>query len=220
MKNLTKTICVITILLVIACKKEETPVPIGNNGLNGTNGTTTVVNTTTGTAGEIVKIDTIKKTDSMKVYYSDWFTPGTWSSSTTTTGNGTTSGNGSGTTTIPSTSLNQSNSFNKSAPAITNEILDKGVVLAYCRLTSDGSNTRPLPANTTISGVLNLWNYILSLGNIQFTQYSMSPIALYGIDNSNKFRYVVIPSNTHLRLKKPLNEMSYDEVCEMYNIPK
>lgn len=206
MKNLIKTICVISVIFVIACKKEDTLPP------RSTHGTTTVVT---------VKADTIIKTDSMKVFYSEWFSPGTWTPSTTTTTNvGTTSNNTGTTSNLPLLSLSQYHIFNKAAPAITSEILDKGVVLAYCKLTSDGSNTRPLPANTTIVGVLNLWNYILSVGNIQFTQYSLIPVTLYGIDNANKFRYIIIPSNTHLRLKKSLKEMSYNEVCELYGIPK
>ncbi len=206
MKNLFKTLCVLAMVVVIACKKQDIPAPI-ITGTNGTNDTTTIiVNNST---------DTIKIQDSLKVFYSDWFTPETWIP-TQTSGNGNpTSGNGTSTGT-----QNQSFFFNVHAPLITQTILDKGAVLAYCRLASDGANTRPLPANNTISGVLNIWNYVLSLGNIQFTRYSMNPVSSGGIGHSNYFRYVVIPSNTHLRLQKPLKEMSYEEVCEMFSIPK
>ena len=225
MKNLIKTIFAITIVLTIACKKDGTPGPIGPNGTNGTTGTNGT-NGTNGTTGSIGGTDTIIKTDTIRVgatvMYSDWFTPGPWTSTTITpipTGTGT--GPSTGNSNIPTTvSPNQSHFFNKAAPAITQSILDKGIVLAYCKLTSDGSNTRPLPANTTIEGVLNLWNYVLSLGNIQFTQFSTSPLALNGIDQSNKFRYVIIPATTHLRLSKQLKDMSYEEVCSLFNIPK
>jgi hypothetical protein len=33
-------------------------------------------------------------------------------------------------------------------------------------------------------------------------------------------RTVLIKGSTHLRLSKPLNQMTYDEICELYSIPK
>jgi len=124
------------------------------------------------------------------VMYSDWFQSGTWSGAS------------------------GAYYFNKSVPQITQSILDSSVVLTYAKLTSDGSNIRQLPANTTFSGVV-LWNFILTVGNIQFTtNFTITPAA------SNEFRYVIIPATTHLRLSKPLTQMSYDEICTMFNIPK
>lgn len=122
------------------------------------------------------------------VLYSDWFLSGTWSGS---------SGN---------------YNFNKAATAITQTVLDQGVVLAYAKLTADGSNVRPLPATT--SGP-TLWNYILTVGNINFT----SNISISTPSVSNEFRYIVIPATTALRLQKPVTEMTYNEVCAFYNIP-
>lgn len=125
------------------------------------------------------------------VMYSDWFESGTWTAS----------------------GGNEAFYFDRSEVKVTQDILDKGIVLAYAKLTSDGSNIRPLPATTGNASKV-LWNYVLTVGNIRFTSTSGSP------STTNQFRYVIIPATTHLRLSKPLTQMSYDEICTMFNIPK
>ena len=122
------------------------------------------------------------------VLYSDWFTIASWSGS-------------SGAYT-----------FNKSESQVTQTIIDQGVVLAFAKLAGDGTNIRPFPANTAGSAIF--WNYILTVGNIQFTTNVSSP------STTNQFRYVIIPSTTSLRLAKPLKNMTYEEICERYSIPK
>ncbi|MCB9033782.1 MAG: hypothetical protein H6553_08090 [Chitinophagales bacterium] len=164
MKNVTRILCSLLVVLAVACSKEGPVGPAGQDGIDGVDGNANVM-------------------------YSDWFASGTWSGS---------SGN---------------YYFNKSASAVTQDILDQGVVLAFAKLSSDGSNIRPLPANA--SGYI--WNYVLTVGNIQFTtdfSFGTPPSV------NNQFRYVIIPSTTHLRLSKPLTEYSYHEICTMYNIPE
>jgi hypothetical protein len=121
------------------------------------------------------------------VLYSEWFESGTWAGS---------AGN---------------YNFNKAATAITQSVLDQGVVLAYCKLTADGSNVRPLPATTSST---TFWNFILTVGNINFTSTLGSAPSI-----DNEFRYIIIPATTALRLQKPVTEMTYNEVCAFYNIP-
>ena len=123
------------------------------------------------------------------VMYSDWFDAGAWTLST---------------------SGNEKYYFDRPETKITQAILDSGVVLAYTKLTGDGSNVRALPANTATS---TFWNYILTVGNIRFTTNTGGSPSI-----DNKFRYVIILSTTHLRLAKPLKDMSYEEVCAAYNI--
>lgn len=123
------------------------------------------------------------------VMYSDWFDSGDWTLST---------------------SGNEKYYFDRPETKITQAILDSGVVLVYSKLTGDGSNVRALPTNT---GTSTFWNHVLSVGNIRFTTNLASTPG-----NTNKFRYVIIPSTTHLRLAKPLTQMSYEEVCTAYNI--
>lgn len=215
------TLCVLSILLAGACKKNNTPGPQGpqgNAGPQGAGHNDTVVSVTHDTISDLP--DTAR-TGGIQVIYSDWFTPGTWTPTGTGNGSGGTGGTGGsgsgGGQTIPN--LNQFYFFNEGAPKITQAILDKGMVLAYCKFANEPTNTRPLPANTVNTGIAQVWNFILSLGNIQFTMYSFAPVTS-GFDSGSRFRYVIIPPTTHLRLKKPLNEMSYDEVCSLFNIPK
>ena len=130
------------------------------------------------------------------VMYSDWFTSGTW------TGGGTTYGY-----------------FDKAASQITQTVLDNGVVLAYAKLTADGTTVRPLPITTSSGATTVIWNYTLTaVGNIRFDFTSVSA-ATWNPSPDNQFRYIVIPGGTHLRLSKPLREMTYEAVCDMFNIP-
>jgi hypothetical protein len=38
--------------------------------------------------------------------------------------------------------------------------------------------------------------------------------------NRYQIRVVILKGNVHLRLRKPLNQMSYNEICNMYHIPE
>ncbi len=127
------------------------------------------------------------KDGNANVYYSDWQEAGTW---TGTLG---------------------AYYVDKAESKITQATLDSSLVLAYAKLTSDGTNVRPLPANT--SGVL--WNYILTVGNIQYTSTLSGTPA-----TSNKFRYIIVPASKHLRLAKPYSKMTYEEICTTFNIPQ
>lgn len=122
------------------------------------------------------------------VMYSDWFNSGTWTS-------------GSGV-----------QYFNKAEAAITQTVIDQGVVLAFAKLTADATNVRPLPANT---GTSTYWNfYLTAVGNIRFeTNFVGTP------STTNQFRYIIIPASTHLRLSKPFTAMSYQEICSLFHIP-
>jgi hypothetical protein len=107
--------------------------------------------------------------------------------------------------------------FDVSEPAITQGVIDNGVVLAYTKLTSDATNVRPLPANT---GSSTIWNYLIpAVGTIEFTTNFTAGPSL-----SNAFRYVIIPGGNALKSTKlsldDLSKMSYTDVCKMFGIPE
>lgn len=81
--------------------------------------------------------------------------------------------------------------FIKTAPEVTQGIIDSGVVLAYTKLSGGGGKVRPLPA--IIGSGVTEYNFNFNLpevGKIEFT------CNLDGsISNSSVFRYVVIPSS-------------------------
>jgi hypothetical protein len=137
--------------------------------------------------------------ENASVYYSEWFTPSAWSGS---------SGDWY---------------FNTSAPDLTQNIVENGVVLAYVWLANDlyeATSVRPLPAYAVGAN----WSYLIhQYENIEFTSDMIEqPLT------SSKFRFIAIPgTSTALksagkndRTINELKKMSYKDICKMYNIPE
>ncbi len=134
------------------------------------------------------------------VYYSEWFSPTAWSGS---------SGDWY---------------FEASAPDLTQDIVENGVVLAYVWLAGDvyeGTTVRPLPAYAVGAN----WSFLISqYGIIEFTSDMFGPPSASG----NKFRFIAIPGTIHAlksgtpgyRSEQELKRMSYKEICRLYNIPE
>ena len=134
------------------------------------------------------------------VYYSEWFSPTAWSG---------TSGDWY---------------FAASAPDLSQEIVESGVVLAYAWLANDvygGSSVRPLPAYAVGAN----WSFLIhEYGSIEFTSDMFAPPLTTG----NKFRFVAIPGTIQAlksgspgyRSEQELKTMSYKEICRLYNIPE
>lgn len=173
MKTKLISICLLTALTAFVfsgCSKEGTQGPAGNNGRDAT------------------------------VYYSEWFTPASWS------GN---SGDWY---------------FAVSAPDLTQDIVESGVVLAYAWLAGDlygGTTMRPLPAYAVGAN----WSFLIhDYGSIEFTTDMVALPATTG----NKFRFIAIPGTIPAlksgmpgsRSLQELRSMSYKEVCKLYNIPE
>jgi hypothetical protein len=137
---------------------------------------------------------------SAPVYYSEWFSPTAWS------GN---SGDWY---------------FSASAPDLTEDIVENGVVLAYAWLAGDvyqSTTTRPLPAYAVGAN----WSFLIhEYGSIEFTSDMFSP----PLTNGNKFRFVAIPGTIPAlksgtpgyKSKEELRSMSYKEICKLFNIPE
>ena len=187
-------------LSLTSCKKEEVNLPPVTHVSTHDTTTTVIVPTTPSTT----------------VFYSDWESP----AEVINNGGGHT-GSGSGQTgnTNPGKPTTVQY-FTINAPAITQDILDKGVVLTFCRLENDNGNTRSLPTTTMINNFISIWDFTLKVGKIQFMQTTGNPYGIPPISKYNKCRYVIIPPTKHVRLSKPLKDMSYDEICTMYNLPK
>lgn len=134
------------------------------------------------------------------VYYSEWFSPSVWSGA---------SGDWY---------------FAASAPDLTQDIVEGGVVLAYAWLAGDlyeSTTMRPLPAYAVGAN----WGFLIhQYGSIEFTTDMYAPPAT----STNKFRFIAIPGTIPaLKSGKPgykseqeLRSMSYKEVCKLYNIPE
>ena len=134
------------------------------------------------------------------VYYSEWFSPAEW--------------------------LGNSRDwyFDASAPDLTQDIVEGGVILAYAWLAGDyyeSTTMRPLPAYAVGAN----WGFLIhQYGSIEFTSDMLAQPGTTG----NKFRFIAIPGTipaaksgtTGARSEQELRNMSYKEVCKLYNIPE
>jgi hypothetical protein len=134
------------------------------------------------------------------VYYSEWFSPSDW--------------------------LIGADEwyFDASAPDLTADIVENGTILGYATLDGDlygSTSVRPLPAFALGSN----WSYLIhEYGYIQFTCDMINKPATIG----NKFRFIAIPgtvpalksTSSVIYTKQELRNMTYQEVCKLYNIPE
>jgi len=132
------------------------------------------------------------------IYYSEWFSPTTWSGS---------AGDWY---------------FSASAPDLTQNVVENGVVLAYVWLAGDLYNSatvRPLPAYALGAN----WSFLIhQYGSIEFTcDMNTQPY-----NASDKFRFIAIPgTSTALKsaslvykTKSELINMPYKEACKRFNV--
>lgn len=126
--------------------------------------------------------------------------------------------------------------YNRTAPGVTQSILDQGIVLTYGKNFVIGASTRlPNPIQLPYSERFNLQNYgsILALGKIVFTYdpddgAPIRPVSqLAGI----AYRYVIIPGSVaggrgvnvvktfEGYTENELKAMTYEQVTKLFNIP-
>ncbi len=134
------------------------------------------------------------------VYYSEWFSPSAWSGS---------AGDWY---------------FDATAPDLTMDIVENGVVLAYCWLAGDlydATTVRPLPAYAVGAN----WDFLIhNYESIQFT----CDMSVLPNTTGNKFRFIAIPGTITALKSKALNNksmndlknMPYKDVCKLLNIPE
>ena len=132
------------------------------------------------------------------VFYSEWFSPSTWSG------------------------VSGDWYFDASAPDLTEDIVESGVVLAYVWLSDDiyeGTSVRPLPAYAVGAN----WSFLIQeYGSIEFTSDMISR----PLTSENKFRFIAIPGtipalkSASVKSEQELRNMSYQEVCKLFNIPE
>jgi len=131
------------------------------------------------------------------VYYSQWFSPTVWSG---------TSGDWY---------------FSASAPDLTQNVVEGGVVLAYVWIAGDiysSTTVRPLPAYAVGAN----WSFLIhQYGSIEFTSDMInSPLT------THKFRFIAIPgTSTALKsaamvykTRTELINMPYRDACKRFNI--
>ena len=218
MKNLfesTHFLFVILFVLALSCKPGDVGPkgdagPAGANGTNGATGATGPSGATgaTGVTGPSGATGATGATGTANVIYSAWFTTTAWTKSTIF-------------------SLDNFD-FNKAAAGITNDILDKGVVLVFGKLNGYAAdfglsnNPVQLPYNVVYkSGTLNTdsWSFITSSGNVKIRFISNLNLYPGGPATNYQFRYVIIPGGVSGGRLQSLKGMSYAEIKDLYNLP-
>ncbi|WP_212005651.1 collagen-like protein [Chitinophaga sp. HK235] len=144
---------------------------------------------------------------SANVIYSPWVATATWTASTTSTGTG-----------------KKTFYFDINAPKVTQDVIDKGVVLVYMKFIAD-------PDGAGIAKLLPSIYYNIGGADVQYRfQYGLflnivrviCDVVPNGIPaNTNMVRYVIIPGGvTGARTAATdYSKMSYEKVCRLYNIP-
>ena len=137
------------------------------------------------------------------VISSPWYTPTAWSYD----------------------SNNKEYYFDVTNSEITQDIVENGVILAYCSLPNDvyQSAVRQMPAYALGCN----WDYLIpDYGSIEFLTDAVATPGTSGYS----FRFVLVPasvlltksapvkSKSVLDMKETLKNMSYSEVCKMFNI--
>lgn len=223
MKNayFISVLCFFIVISFAACKKgDQGPIgpqgPTGAQGLAGNNGATgatgaTGAQGTQGPAGATGATGATGAAGTANVYYSDWFQPTAWSESTI--------------------AGIKHFTFSVSAPRITQEILDKGLVLVYANLNGYNSIIWPtnqvsnLPIILTITTYIDTWVANISLNTVKIDM-NCNLNAYPSISTSHRFRYVIIPGGVnassldHPSLINQFSNLSYGQAIEAFGIPR
>jgi len=111
---------------------------------------------------------------------------------------------------IPATFTGSGSSYSASitVPKLTQEMLDKADIRVYW---TTENRVLTLPYAQVLSGTSYTVHQRFYVGKIEL-------LASYAITSAQSFRYVIIPGGVTAR-KKPLSQMSYEEVKALYNIP-
>jgi len=142
------------------------------------------------------------------VLYSDWFTATPWAQ-----------------TTVFGT---KNFDYTKTAPGITQNVIDSGVVLVFGKLSGYSPSIWPtgqvsqLPILLTyVQGATqtDTWSAYTTLGNLRIN--FVNNTNLYGnISTAHSFRYIIVPGAVKTGRRMDLRSMSYEEVCAYLNIPR
>jgi hypothetical protein len=103
------------------------------------------------------------------------------------------------------------------ANAITANIINQGVILAYTRF--NGGIPSPLPDTEHTGAAAVTLSFLPDVGKIFYTCFTHDNTAS-AVPANREFRWVVIPGITLGGRTKDPRTMTYQEVCQAYGIPE
>jgi hypothetical protein len=148
-----------------------------------------------GAQGPAGPVGPVGATGSANVLYSTWTKAGTWS-------------------TVNVFGVDKS-FIDITAPRLTQDILDRGVVLVYVKLATDNNQVRQLPVTVYAQFTEELIDFSLIVNRIRIWSTPIKPPV--PPSPNNEFRYVLIPGGQAGRLN--YERLSYEEAREMFNLP-
>lgn len=101
------------------------------------------------------------------------------------------------------------------APRLTQEVIDRGVVLVYVKLTTDNNQVRQLPVTVFAQFTEELIDFSLIANRIRVWSTPVRPPI--SPSPNYEFRYVIIPGAQAARMN--YENLSYEEAREMFNLP-
>lgn len=160
------------------------------------------------------------ETGTANVIYSDWFTPVTGTATAWKDG-----------TIADSQSELRYTYFEKTAPAITQAVLDRGSIQVYAKFARYGTALGPAGTVTSLPATIVyfekefglhsqfIWNYQIRVGHLKITQQRIPyyPNMVYANDT---FRYVIIPGGQAAGRVAGVDFNDYQAVRKYYNIPE
>lgn len=101
------------------------------------------------------------------------------------------------------------------APALSQEILDRGIVLVYVKLTTDNNQVRQLPVTVYAQFTTELIDFSALVNRIRIWSTPVKPPI--APSSSYEFRYILIPGGQAGRLN--YEDMTYEEARVQFNLP-
>ncbi|WP_165933397.1 collagen-like protein [Arundinibacter roseus] len=99
-----------------------------------------------------------------------------------------------------------------SAPRLSQEVLDRGAILVYVKLTTENNQVRQLPVTVYAQFTEELLDFSLVVNRIRVWSTPIKPPI--APSPNNEFRYVLIPGGLAGRIN--YEKLSYEEAKEMF----
>ena len=104
--------------------------------------------------------------------------------------------------------------FDLTAPRLTQEIIDRGLVLVYARIEVENNQVRQLPFSIISSVNEGLFDYTLRVGSVRVWATPIRPP--FVPSTTNEFRYILVPGVIAGRIN--YEQLSYQDAKVMFGL--
>jgi hypothetical protein len=104
--------------------------------------------------------------------------------------------------------------FDMAAPRLTQELIDRGLVMVYARIEVENNQVRQLPFSVISSVNEGLFDHTLQVGTVRVWATPIRPP--FSPSTTNEFRYILVPGSIAGRLNH--EQLSYAEAKELFGL--